>query len=187
MKKVMISFILMIVLSSVAIATDYIVFSGEVVDDEPVETIGGSVSSCGNDICQSAFGEDYFTCPTDCIIYFNEPELIDSKIDGLSNNDYSNGWSFRFDLDFYSSGPVYFGFKLDDFVDNGHNITIDGNVKMEYNNKSGDSKVLNIGNEYVYTDEIEPSEIVLKVKLPVDTFPSVNYISNYYWRLIDEI
>ncbi len=183
--KIIIGILVLLVLAGSVIAADLIIFSGSV---SAGDTIEGSVTSCGNDVCQEEFDEDYINCPVDCIreSYFEEPVLVYSKVDGISNNNYDDGWLFRFELDFYNPSPVYFGFKMDDFTDgSGHTIPIDGNVRIKYTNMFGVDKILNIGNEYSYTDEILLGTVDIEIKLPVDTYPA-SYTSNYYWEFNDE-
>ena len=171
-------------------------FSGTVEGNVLDNTIIGEVDSCGNLICQTEFDENFSNCPSDCeedeITPFFDMQLIDFDLTGISDDSYSNGWMFRFNITFYYPDATRFEIKLEDFVSGNNTISVSENAIMTYKNSSGTMKDFDITNTfqepayefvdsiYDISDEVGIQSIVdVKIKLPIDTVPG-SY-SAHYW------
>ncbi len=154
---------------------------------------------CESDgICGSDWGctaENDPDCEEPVIEPFLEVTLISSDTDGISDNTYGNGWQFEFDVSFYHPTAKYVEFKIDNFNNGeGHYIPIGVNVEMRYNIE----EVYQVGNNFqelasTYVAELKDmsddfgiqSTVIINVKLPTDTYPSENYVANYYVGLFE--
>lgn len=186
--------IMMVLVASSVVAVDILRFSGSISGGSSGGngTLIGNVTSCGNDVCQPQFGEDYLNCYIDCTLEpFLNITLIDSFTDGLSTNQYSDGWNFTFELSYFHPDAEYIEFMIDDFVGGSHILETEGNVIMEYVNASGIKKTYNVMNtfnepasDFVDTfldessDDGTQATVVIKVKLPVETYPT-QYSADY--------
>jgi len=191
-RKMLVLLLILISCVSLVRGVDILRFSGTISDSE--DEIGFDFESCGNDYCND--WEDFSNCPEDCeevIETFFNISIIDYNVSSiLSDNTFDNGGWWDFNLSYYSTSP-YFEFRmLDDFKGNGHTLSVDGNMIMEYKNASGSSKVYDVKTYYLepvssYMDLMydENEDMIgiqnvfrVRIKLPQDTY-KVYYSGNW--------